>query len=257
MNKVMLYPLWLRIWHWFNAALFAVLIATGISMHYSASNDLFITFRVAMYTHNVVGITLSLIYIYYVIFNIISGNYKQYLPKLNGIFDRLIKQGLYYVYGVFKGAEHPFHTSAKQKFNPLQQLTYLSIMFLMLPLIIISGWLLMFPEIAPANVMGMGGVWPMAILHIAVGYFLSLFMFGHIYLATHGEKITTNFKSMIDGYHDVHEEHKEKLVIKTGYISEYSDDSREIDIHTDYKIDTGGDKNYNPETKIIKNKKLY
>lgn len=251
MKKVLLYPLWLRIWHWFNAILFMILILSGISMHYSATNELFLDFDIAMYTHNIAGVILSIIFVFYVIFNIASGNYKHYIPMMKGIFERLIKQGTYYVYGVFKGHEHPYHTTEKLKFNPLQQLTYFSIMFFLMPVIIISGILLMFPELAPANVMGMGGVWPMAILHIVVGFFLSLFMFGHIYLATHGETLTTNFKSMIDGYHHVHEV-AEKLKIPHDNVSEYGDDTSLIETHHDYEVEKEGEIDYNPETKEIK-----
>jgi thiosulfate reductase cytochrome b subunit len=256
MKKVLLYPKWLRIWHWTNAFLFFILIVSGISMHYSDTNNLFLPFDISMYAHNIAGILLSVIFIFYVVSNIISGNYKHYIPSTHKIFEKLIKQGIYYIYGVFKGHPHPYHTTEKLKFNPLQQLTYFSIMFFMMPLIIISGTLLLFPEIAPENVMGMGGVWPMAVLHITVGFFLSVFMFGHIYLATHGETVTTNFKSMIDGYHHVHEIDDDVLVINSDDVNEYVDETEIKDTHIDYYIDTEGENDYNPETKIIKDKEL-
>ena len=255
MKKVLLYPLWLRIWHWFNASLFIVLIASGISMHYSDTNDLFLSFDVAMYTHNIAGVIISIIFIFYTVFNIVSGNYRHYIPSMKNFMERMIKQGTYYVYGVFNGHEHPYHTSEKMKFNPLQQLTYFSIMFFMMPIIIISGWLLMFPELAPENIMGMGGVWPMAVLHAAVGYFLSLFMFGHIYLATHGDTLSANFKSMFDGYHHLHETGPEKLHIPHDDVTEYTDDLHIIESHSDYEVSKEGDTDYNPETKEIKKPK--
>ncbi|PKL85405.1 MAG: cytochrome B [Ignavibacteriae bacterium HGW-Ignavibacteriae-1] len=206
MKKLFLYPLWLRFWHWLNAALFILLILTGISIHYSASNDLLMPFEYAIVTHNVAGIMLSLLFLVFTILNIKSGNYKYYIPVMKGIYERLVKQGRYYIYGVFNGEPHPYHISEKDKFNPLQQVSYYGIIFFMMPTIIISGWLLLFPELAPGEIMGMGGVWPMAVLHSVAGYLLSIFMFGHIYLATHGDTIGANFKSMIDGYHHVHEE---------------------------------------------------
>jgi len=217
MKKLYLYPLWLRIWHWVNAILFTILIITGLSIHYSASNDLLMPFSTAIVTHNVAGILLSFLFIYFTILNIKSGNWRYYIPMFQGIYERMLKQGRYYVYGIFRGEPHPYHISEKNKFNPLQQITYFAIMFFMMPLIIISGWLLLFPELAPADFMGMGGVWPMAVLHSVVGFFLSIFMFGHIYLATHGETVTANFKSMIDGYHHVHEQ-------------EHSDNTHEVSI---------------------------
>jgi thiosulfate reductase cytochrome b subunit len=210
MKKIFLYPLWLRIWHWFNATLFFFLIISGVSLHYSASSDLFIPFDISMVIHNLAGITISAVFLLYTILNIKSGNYKFYLPRFKNFVQRATLQTRYYVYGVFKGEPHPFGIDDKNKFNPLQQLTYFGIMFFMMPTIIISGWLLMFPEAAPKQIFGMGGVWPMALLHIVSGFFLSLFMFGHVYLATHGETVKSNFESMITGYHIEHDEHDKK-----------------------------------------------
>jgi thiosulfate reductase cytochrome b subunit/nitrate/TMAO reductase-like tetraheme cytochrome c subunit len=207
MKKIFLYPIWIRIWHWFNVLLFVLLISTGISMHYSETNSMYIPFRQSMIIHNIAGILLSLIYAFYVISSIVTGNIKHYIPKLKGIAKRLFKQARFYLIGIFDNDPHPYHASEDNKFNPMQQLTYLSIMFTMMPIIILTGWLLMFPEYSPTSIFGMGGVWPMAILHIIVGFFLSVFMLGHIYLATTGNTVGDLFKSMINGWHlsDEHE----------------------------------------------------
>jgi thiosulfate reductase cytochrome b subunit len=201
-----MYPRWLRFWHWINAILFFLLILSGVSMQYSDTSSLLMPFEYAIVTHNVCGILLSVVFLYYLYFNIKTRNYKQYIPQLRGAKEMYLKQMRYYLYGVFKGEPHPFETTPENKFNPLQRLTYFLIMFLAVPGIIITGWLLMFPELAPEQIMGMGGVWPMALLHITIGFFLNLFFIGHIYLATHGETATANFKSMINGWH-LHIEH--------------------------------------------------
>ncbi|HOK14743.1 MAG TPA: cytochrome b/b6 domain-containing protein, partial [Candidatus Kapabacteria bacterium] len=179
---------------------------SGVSMQYSDTSSLLMPFEYAIVTHNVCGILLSVVFLYYLYFNIKTRNYKQYIPQLRGAKEMYLKQMRYYLYGVFKGEPHPFETTPENKFNPLQRLTYFLIMFLAVPGIIITGWLLMFPELAPEQIMGMGGVWPMALLHITIGFFLNLFFIGHIYLATHGETATANFKSMINGWH-LHIEH--------------------------------------------------
>lgn len=210
MKKEYLYPLWLRIWHWFNAFFFMILIFTGLSMYYANESELFINFDIARLLHNISGIATSVMFLLYVIFNITSGNYKHYIPKITGMVERLFYQGRYYVYGIFRGEDHPYHTTKSNKFNPLQQLTYFSVMFIMFPIVIISGWFLFFPELAPEEIWGMGGVWPMVILHIVFGFILSVFMFGHIYLATHGHNVVSNFLSMFTGYHEVHEEEETK-----------------------------------------------
>jgi thiosulfate reductase cytochrome b subunit len=202
MSKIYLYPLWLRTWHWLNALCFLILIMTGLSMHYSGTFLQVFSFEYARLFHNSSGILLSVNYLLFVFGNIFSGNYKQYIPTLGGLMAKVVKQMKYYLYGVFQNHEHPFETTQEEKFNPLQKLTYLFIMYLFMPLVILSGLVLFFPEKAPEKVLGLGGIWPIAIFHIAIGYVLSFFMFAHIYLATHGKTVSSNFKGMITGFHE-------------------------------------------------------
>jgi len=204
--RLYLYPVWLRLWHWLNAVLFLLLIASGVSLHYSATGSLLLPFKTAMAVHNGAGILLSFSYIGFLAGNMFSGNYRQYLPGLRGFFGRIALQAGYYISGIFKGKPHPFETTKERKFNPLQQISYLGIMYALMPAIIVTGWFLLFPEYAPAEVLGLGGIWPMATVHAIAGFLLSMFMFGHIYLATTGATVASNFKSMLTGWHE-HEAH--------------------------------------------------
>ncbi|MCX7908999.1 MAG: cytochrome b/b6 domain-containing protein [Ignavibacteria bacterium] len=218
MKKIYLYPFWLRLWHWSNALLFLLLIASGLSLHYSDPKTGFIPFQISIIIHNVCGILLSLNYLFFIIKSIISKNYKYYIPKLKGLWERIYIQLRYYLLGIFIGEHHPFESDKEQKFNPLQQITYLFIMALFMPLIIISGWLLMFPELAPDEFLGLGGIWPMALLHTIVGFILSIFMFVHIYLGTTGSTIGELYKSMITGWKLAFEEpHQIQLKPKKPY----------------------------------------
>ena len=158
MKKVYLYPLWLRFWHWFNALLFLSLILSGLSLHYSDPKTGVVSFNVAMLFHNLSGVILSLNYLFFFIQSIISGNIKHYIPKIRGFLGRLLLQARYYLLGIFIGDKHPYEASVKHKFNPMQQITYLWIMFFFMPLIVASGLLLMFPQLAPDQLFGMGGV---------------------------------------------------------------------------------------------------
>jgi thiosulfate reductase cytochrome b subunit len=206
MTKLYLYPFWLRIWHWINAGLFLLLILSGISLHYSATNDLLVPFETAITIHNVSGVLLALMYLMFLIFNIASGNIKHYIPEMKNMISRQIKQAKFYLIGIFKKEPHPYHPSHENKFNPLQQVTYFAIMYFLIPVVIISGLFLMFPGLAPEKIFEMSGIAPMAILHYSSGFFLSVFMFGHIYLATTGNKVTENFKSMVTGWHHLSHE---------------------------------------------------
>ncbi len=210
MKKLYLYPIWLRLWHWLNALIFVVLIVSGMSLHYAGSGDFLFSFEVAMIAHNTSGIALSFLYLFYFILNISSGNIKHYLPSLRNFITRSIKQARFYTFGIFLGEPHPYHASEKEKFNPMQQMAYFFIVFIGFPVIIASGWFLMFPELAPDEIFGMGGVWPMAMLHTVMGFFLTIFMFVHIYLATTGNTPSEHFIAMFTGYHVVHEDHHEE-----------------------------------------------
>lgn len=205
MKKIYLYPFWLRFWHWFNALLFFLLIFSGLSLHFSDPKSGLIPFKTAILIHNISGILLSFNYLYYFVLSINKGNYKYYLPKLKGFGQRIYLQARYYLIGIFIGENRPFEPNPEQKFNPLQQVIYLIVMAFFMPLIIFSGWALMFPEFAPDEFLGLGGVWPMALLHTITGFILSIFMILHIYLGTTGQTIGELFKSMLTGWHLSHE----------------------------------------------------
>lgn len=206
MNKVYLYPFWLRFWHWVNALLYIILIATGISIHYSDTGSLLIPFSVAVPIHNIGGILLLIMYLFFLIYSIISKNYKYYLIRLKTFKQDIFLQMHYYFFGIFDSDKKPFKVSKKEKFNPLQKIAYVGVMFLLTPLVILTGLLLMFPDLSPDEFLGLGGVWPMAVLHTITGFLLSIFMFVHIYLGTTGHTTFELIKAMISGWHHEHED---------------------------------------------------
>lgn len=206
-SKEYFYPLWLRFWHWLNALLFVSLILSGITMQYANPNNWLMSFDTAISLHNASGILLSLNYLLFFLGNLFTGNYKQYLPVIKGIINRLITQARFYMFGIFKNEPHPYESTKENKFNPLQQLTYLKIMYVMIPIIIITGWALLFPETIVEEVFGFSGLFLTAMLHTVTGFILSLFMFGHIYLALTGHTLISNLKAMVNGWHEVHKEH--------------------------------------------------
>ncbi len=93
-----------------------------------------------------------------------------------------------------KGEAHPFAATEQNKFNPLQQLAYLAIMYALVPLLIITGLLCLYPQVA-----GLGPV--MLVLHMALAIIGLLFICAHLYLCTLGDTPGQIFRSMVDGYH--------------------------------------------------------
>lgn len=198
-NSTELYPLWLRIWHWSNALSFIVLILTGISLRFASPEIPLIPFNAARILHNIFGLLLLAGWLLFIFGLFYTGKSIHYRLRLPGLFDRLKIQALFYGVGIFRHAPHPFPAKAHCKFNPLQQLTYLAIVFGAMPLLIITGLLFFFPEFAPERFMEMNGLWVVGVVHYMIGVFLTAFMIGHIYLATAGETLLSEFKKMLFG----------------------------------------------------------
>lgn len=200
-NKVYLYPIWVRLWHLLNAVLYLILIATGLSLQYSSQDFHLIDFQSAVSIHNIAGIILIVNYFFFLSGNRFTSNGMYYQFHIKGMFERVLKQFKYYSIGIFKKEAAPYPISEKRKFNPLQKLTYAIVMYLFMPLIIISGLGLFFPDILPSSILGINGIHLTDLLHIITGFALSVFMVIHIYFCTIGKSPTANFKSMINGWH--------------------------------------------------------
>jgi thiosulfate reductase cytochrome b subunit len=202
-----LYPAWIRLWHLFNALLIIVLIVTGISMQYTDKQDyvLVVGFARAVKWHNFAAILLTANYIFFVTVNLLTANGKYYKLEKRNIWSDMWKQMRYYAWGMFKGEEHPFPITLERKFNPLQKFSYIIAMYVALPLVIISGLGLLFPEVTINRIFGVSGLILTDILHITMAFFLSVFLIIHIYTCTLGSKPTSLFRGMISGYHESEE----------------------------------------------------
>ena len=204
-TKIYLYPVWVRIWHIINALMFLLLIFTGISLHFSSTENSLIRFDVSVGLHNVAAIIVIFNYGIFVIGNLVTGNGKFYRKWRKNLTTNLWKQFKFYAVGIFNKEPHPFPITEKQKFNPLQKFSYVIVMYFGMPLLILSGIALLFPEMIAYNVFNISGLVFYSVLHIIVGFVLSLFLLIHIYTCTLGDKAGTLFKSMISGYHEEHE----------------------------------------------------
>jgi thiosulfate reductase cytochrome b subunit len=202
-HKLYLYPKWIRGWHILNALLFLILILTGLSMQYSDQDRaLIIGFASAVKWHNIAAIILTFNYVFFVAGNLLTRNGRYYRISKQNFWSDLFTQLKYYATGMFKGEKHPFPVTEHRKFNPLQKFTYVLAMYLAMPLLIISGLGLFFPEITVKRFLGVSGLIYTDILHITMGFLLSIFMIIHIYTCTLGARPTSLFRGMITGYHE-------------------------------------------------------
>jgi len=201
-NKIYFYPLWLRIWHGINAIGIILLILTGFSMN-SAVKTSFIGFNLAVNLHNIAGVVVSLNYLLFFLGNVFTDNSKFYIVKPKNFIKRPLKQAYYYAWGMFHGMKSPYPLSEKRKFNPLQKYFYVIVMYIVVPAVIITGFALLFPELIIEKVYNLSGVFVTAVMHSALGFFISIFLMIHLYVASIGKSPLDNFKSIISGWHHV------------------------------------------------------
>ena len=200
-EKVYLYQVWVRIWHMLNALMFLILICTGLCLHYSGSGPALIPFEVAISLHNITGILLCVFYLFFIFMNNFTKNGKYYKVVWKGFISRAQQQFIYYTIGIFKKQDPPFPISEKRKFNPMQLLSYVWVMYFFMPFLIITGVALLFPDSIPTQIFTKSGIHIIDLIHITSGYILSIFMLIHIYFCTLGKTPLSNFKSMINGWH--------------------------------------------------------
>jgi len=199
------YPVWVRLWHVINAVLCLFLIVTGFSMLYSdPENALVVKFQRAVAIHNVCGVVLTISYTLFLFGNLFTANGRNYLISLKGLGTRLWKQGYFYAYGYFRGEKAPFPVGSERKFNPLQQVSYVGVMYFVLPMLFITGWALMFPEFILKKFLGLSGIFLTDQFHVVLGFLVVVFLFIHLYVSTMGKSPVSNFRSIVTGWQEGH-----------------------------------------------------
>jgi thiosulfate reductase cytochrome b subunit len=82
----------------------------------------------------------------------------------------------------------------------LQQLTYLIVVFGLLPLLVVTGLLyLYYPMYVPETLLGLAGLWPIALAHYALGMLGTAYLVIHVYMATVGPDAGASLRLMTTG----------------------------------------------------------
>jgi thiosulfate reductase cytochrome b subunit len=192
-----LYPVWVRLWHLANAILCIILMVTGLQMGlYDPVTDAADRFQTRVSIHNISGILLTVSYMIFFFGNIFTRNGKHYRARVKGSAGRIMRQLHYYLGGRARGEEVPFPADSENKFNPLQKMTYAGTMYLIVPLLIITGWIMMYPasiiELFPAfNIYAFTDI-----LHIVLAVMVSLFVVVHLTVTIAGRDL----RSIITGW---------------------------------------------------------
>ena len=179
MKKVYIYAKYERFWHWTQAGLILLLALTGFEVHgsyqvmgYEAATVIHINAAWAL-----IGLTLLTWF-----WGFVTGEWKQFNPFVPSM--RFMKQQIqYYMGGIFKGEEHPTHKTKYTKFNPLQRVTYLGLVVVIIPFMLFSGLAYLFHD-----AWGITNFEMLANAHVLGAFLLLAFVIGHIYLTTTGYK---------------------------------------------------------------------
>ena len=210
-EKVYIYKLYERFWHWTQAFLIFFLALTGFEVHGSFT---FFGFENAVDLHNKAAWAFIILTIFTIFWHFTTGEWKQYLPTT----ENLRAQAEYYVFGIFRNAPHPTRKTLISKLNPLQRLVYLSLKILVFPVMIASGLAYMFyryPAQGEIRQLGIESLERVAVAHTIGAYVLIAFVIVHLYLITTGHSVTSNLKAMITGWEELETDEGEVPESKT------------------------------------------
>lgn len=201
-TRVYMYSVYERQWHWLQTITILLLIFTGLIIHKPDMFGIF-SFRFVVQVHNVLAAILVVNAALAAFYHVASGDIRQFLPRPYGFFDAAFAQAKYYLHGIFHGAPHPFEKTERQKMNPLQQVTYLGILNVLLPAQVITGLLMWGAQTWPDVANRLGGLSVLAPVHSLVAWTFASFIVAHVYLTTTEGKPLDGVRSMIDGWSEI------------------------------------------------------
>ncbi|MGR5285423.1 cytochrome b/b6 domain-containing protein [Vibrio maritimus] len=196
-KTVVIFKRFERFWHWGQALLVLMLIVTGLELH-----DIIglFGFEQSSYLHHIGGFIWIALVVLIFTWILTTGDWKQYVPDMKGI-DGVLR---FYLYGVFVGEAHPHHMTPQDKFNPLQRLAYLGVVFVVIPMQILTGLVFFFyPELRAAGIIEHIGI--VAAIHTLCAYTVIAFLVVHLYLITLGETVSSHLKAMLTGKEKIKE----------------------------------------------------
>lgn len=198
-DRSVLYSLHERVWHWLQALGILALILTGFQLHYPDRLPIVGSMARAVRWHSWLGLALVANAFLGLFCHFTAEKYHHFLPKMDDFTTGAIEQFRYYFYGIFRGDPHPFDTDPEHKLNPLQKLTYLAMLNVLLPFQIASGLLLWGANRWPAPLERMGGLAVLAPAHTLGAFLFVAFLVTHLYLTTTGKAPLSLLRAMITG----------------------------------------------------------
>jgi len=203
-GKIYLQPTPVRIWHWLNAFGIVTLIATGAQIRFPEYVSLFASYKSAILLHNTAGLMVAVSFsLWFFYYGVVARNMKKiYVPTKDDLQNGILRQAKFYFLTYFLGWPNPHHPTPENKFNPMQKSAYLAIMFVLMPLVALSGILLTNVSPLRETVILLGGLKILVAVHFLLACSLVAFLFTHVYLATLGKTPMAYIKPMWTGWEE-------------------------------------------------------
>ncbi|MBN2046119.1 MAG: cytochrome b/b6 domain-containing protein [Anaerolineales bacterium] len=202
LKKIFMYSFYERIWHWLQTLTILILAFTGLVIHKPEMFGIF-QFKGVVLVHNIMAAILVANAALALLYNLLSGDIKRFIPEPKGFFNQSIIQAKYYLSGIFKNEHHPFEKTRENRLNPLQQVTYFMVLNVLLPLQTITGILMWGAQRWPEISNRLGGLPRLAPFHTLISWSFVAFIILHVYLTTTGHTPLAGIKSMIVGWDEV------------------------------------------------------
>jgi thiosulfate reductase cytochrome b subunit len=201
-KRVFMYSVYERLWHWLQTTAILILTFTGLIMHNPDGFRIF-DFRYVVLVHNIIAFILAVNAFLALFYNLVSGDLRRFIPKPQGFFNQAIRQMLYYLRGMFRGEHHPFEKTREERLNPLQKITYIGILNVLLPLQGITGILIWGAQRWPAWASRFGGLAFLGPFHTLIAWLFASFIVLHVYLTTTGHTPLAGIQSMVFGWDEL------------------------------------------------------
>jgi thiosulfate reductase cytochrome b subunit len=195
-----LYTFHERIWHWLQATVMILLILTGLAIHFPDRFGIFGSMARAVSWHAWFAGALILNAFLGAFYHLTAEKYHHFLPRMDDFTGAAVRQARFYLYGILKGERHPLETDPRRKLNPLQKITYLALLNILLPYQIVTGVLIWGADRWPHLFDRIGGLWLLGPAHTLGSYLFISFLIGHVYLATTGPSPLTLLRAITTGH---------------------------------------------------------
>jgi predicted CXXCH cytochrome family protein len=200
--EVYLQPTPIRIWHWINAFSIVTLCLTGAQIRFPDLITIFGRYQGVVYLHNLAGLMMSAFMGFWIIYYFLISRSIGRVYFLTGedLKHGMLRQAVFYFFNYFRGRENPFHPTPAYKFNALQKMAYLVIMFVFMPLVMVTGFLLLDIEPVRTLMFRLGGIKLIDGIHFLSACTLCAFVFTHFYLTTLGPTFFSEIRTMWTGW---------------------------------------------------------